>query len=182
MIWLLFFLLFVFLQFRATILFKTRKTEKWTSGKVRNIMLPYLVCLWEKFVVCICTCVPMFTCACVFCVHVQSYWVRLSSKYKETGSVLLKGLWTNFTLCNMTLGKSVLSHSVYGKDIMADTFAKVRTKIMQRQQTCQFMTGWHQQMCLGSWIWNVKKKKKKKIGGTWSLKWDVCFPNPINIV
>ena len=134
-------------------------------------------------------CVYLYVCAyvyvrlCFLCARTESYWVRLSSKYKETGSVLLKGLWTNFTLCNMTLGKSVLSHSVYGKDIMADTFAKVRTKIMQRQQTCQFMTGWHQQMCLGGWIWNVKKKKKKKkIGGTWSLKWDVCFPNPINIV
>lgn len=29
-------------------------------------MLPYLMCLWEKFIGCICMCVPMFTCACVY--------------------------------------------------------------------------------------------------------------------
>lgn len=34
------------------------------------------------------------------------------------------------------LRKSALSHSVYRKDIMVDTFGKVRRKIMQRQHAC----------------------------------------------
>ncbi len=145
------FLFFFVMRFRSGVLFKSRNTDlKWTLGKMRHIMLTTW-CAFGSILLCACVCVCECAGECA-CARTRSYWVRLGSKYKETGSILLKGLWTNFTLRNMTLGKSTLSHSVYGKDIMADTFAKVRRKIMQRQHMCQFMSGWHQQRCLGSYV------------------------------